>query len=219
MVNAASMFAGDVSIDGRRERLERARSLKDAYTNKIGGKASFAENASSNVNSGIFTGGASAAPTPSGRSQFGGQNASSFNPITGADPGHQFATPLSTHSSAFQPGKIAPPSSRNADITSNVGGVIPGQTFSTKTNVTRTKFEVTVTTNGGLPIVDMDTSEKRRQLIFHAIVDREGTKERTAVQVPLSFDLKKAAFTSEDFDGGKVSLVVPAVNSNALSWD
>lgn len=58
MVNAASMFAGDVSVDGRRERLERARGLKDAYTNKIGGKAYVPENATSNVSSGVFTAGA-----------------------------------------------------------------------------------------------------------------------------------------------------------------
>eukprot|EP00391_Amoebophrya_sp_Ameob2_P000317 CAMPEP_0179010210 /NCGR_PEP_ID=MMETSP0795-20121207/16679_1 /TAXON_ID=88552 /ORGANISM="Amoebophrya sp., Strain Ameob2" /LENGTH=211 /DNA_ID=CAMNT_0020705449 /DNA_START=102 /DNA_END=737 /DNA_ORIENTATION=+ len=211
MVNdATSMFAGDVSVDGRRERLERARGLKDAYTNKIGGKAYVPENATSNVNSGVFTGGASGAPP-----------AATFNPITGADAGHHFATPMSTQSSAFQPGKATPtPSARmNSNITNNVGGSIPGQTFTTTTNVTRTKFEVTVTTTTGLPIVDMTTSEKRRQLIFHAVVDRDGTKESTSVQVPLSFDLKKAALTSEDFDNGRVSLVVPAINSNALSWE
>eukprot|EP00392_Amoebophrya_sp_AT5.2_P016439 g16701.t1 len=216
------MFAGDVSVDGRRERLERARGLKDAYTNKIGGKAYVPENATSNVNSGVFTGGASGAPpTPSGRSQYAGQAAATFNPITGADAGHHFATPMSTQSSAFQPGKATPtPSARmNSNITNNVGGSIPGQTFTTTTNVTRTKFEVTVTTTTGLPIVDMTTSEKRRQLIFHAVVDRDGTKESTSVQVPLSFDLKKAALTSEDFDNGRVSLVVPAINSNALSWE
>ncbi|CAD7961246.1 unnamed protein product [Amoebophrya sp. A120] len=73
VVTTDSMFAGDGSMPGRREALNRKRAAKDAYTDKIGGGGFRADLSASNVNSGVFQGGAVAEPqsvVSTARSQF-----------------------------------------------------------------------------------------------------------------------------------------------------
>ncbi|CAD7961870.1 unnamed protein product [Amoebophrya sp. A25] len=215
------MFDGDQSSAGRRERLLKMRDSKEAFTGKVGGAE--ISNGKSNMSNGFYP-----TPTNTGRSlgvASGGPQASRGGGAAAALDHGGAATYLTTSAGTIGSGLR---STRSGNVTPSITGSTTGEGFEKETastgnfrqrvQVKRSTYELDIFCK--FPIIDFMQNTKQRQFTFVCACDEQGEcTDKYSVQIPQAFEFSRAKVTNDDFSSGRVSIVLPAVERNALSWD